>query len=261
MTPPAGAAALPAVEAEGVSVRYSEVTALSNVSLVVPGGAYVAIIGPNGAGKSTLLHVLLGLQRPTAGTVRLFGRAPQDLPGEDIGFLPQLKTLDRTFPAVALELVVTGLRRRWPVRITAEEKACAMAALQRTGAAHVADRPLSKLSGGELQRVYLARAIARRPRLMVLDEPAAGMDFAGEADLYHILGDYQEETGATVLMITHDWEGARYHASHVLLLSQRVVQFGAPGEVMQEENLLEVFRHAGHAKATQHRHHKPHAKG
>ncbi len=246
-----------AVETRGVTVRYGEFTALSDVSITVPEGAYVAIIGPNGAGKSTLLHVVLGLQQPTEGEVKLFGGAPAALPGEDIGFLPQLKTLDRTFPAVALELVVTGLRKRWPVRITAAERATAMAALKRTGAAHVAERPLAKLSGGELQRVYLARAIARRPRLMILDEPAAGMDFAGEADLYHILGDYQEETGATVLMITHDWEGARYHASHVLLLSQRVVQYGAPSEVMREENLLEVFRHAGHAKATKHRHAHP----
>lgn len=243
-----------AIETRGVTVKYGDFTALSDVSLCVPQGAYTAIIGPNGAGKSTLLNVILGLQAPTSGEVLLFGQPPAALPGEAIGFLPQLKTLDRSFPAVALELVVTGLRRRWPIRVTTAEKEAALAALKRTGAAHVADRPLSKLSGGELQRVYLARAIARRPRLMVLDEPAAGMDFAGEADLYHILGDYQVETGATVLMITHDWEGARYHASHVLLLSQRVVQFGPPEDVLHEANLLEVFRHAGHAKATHHHH-------
>ena len=246
-----------AVEINNVTVQFGDFTALSDISLAIPEGAYTAIIGPNGAGKSTLLNVILGLTEPTLGTVSLFGAVPADLPGADIGFLPQLKTLDRTFPAVALELVVTGLRRRWPVRVTRAERDLAMAALQRTGAAQVAHRPLAKLSGGELQRVYLARAIARRPRIMVLDEPAAGMDIAGEADLYHILGDYQVETGATVLMITHDWEGARYHASHVLLLSQRVVQFGPPEEVMREENLLEVFRHAGHAKATKHRHATP----
>ena len=243
-----------AVETRNVTVRYGEFLALNDVTLAIPERAYTAIIGPNGAGKSTLLNVVLGLQKPSAGEVLLFGETPLAIPGKSIGLLPQLKTMDRTFPAVALELVVTGLRLRWPVRITADEREQAMAALRRTGAEKVWNRPLSKLSGGELQRVYLARAIVRRPRIMVLDEPAAGMDFAGEADLYHILGDYQEESGATVLMITHDWEGARYHASHVLLLSQRVVQFGPPAEVMREENLLEVFRHAGHAKATSHRH-------
>lgn len=247
----------PAVEVRDVTVRFGDHVALDGVTLDIPERAYAAIIGPNGAGKSTLLSVILGLQRPGAGTVRLFGRPPEEVPGREIGFLPQLKTLDRSFPAVALELVVTGLRLRWPARISADEREKAMAALRRTGAEQVWNRPLSKLSGGELQRVYLARAIVRQPRIMVLDEPAAGMDVAGEADLYHILGDYQEESGATVLMITHDWEGARYHASHVLLLSQRVVHFGPPAEVMREENLLEVFRHAGHAKASRHRHAPP----
>jgi len=242
------------VELSDVSVRYPNFTAIESVTLSIPAGAYVAIIGPNGAGKTTLLNVILGLRRPTTGQVRLFGAPPEALPGAELGYLPQLKTLDRTFPAVAIELVATGLRRRWPWRVSAAEREIALAALRRTGAAHVAERPLARLSGGELQRVYLARCLVRRPRLMVLDEPSAGMDLAGEADLYHILGDYQAETGATVLMITHDWEGARLHASHVLLINQRLLGFGAPAEVAREENLLQVFRHAGHAKATQERH-------
>lgn len=231
---------------DGVSVRYGEVTALREVRFQAPEGAFVSIIGPNGAGKSTLLRVLLGLETPDTGTVAVFGKPPKALPAAELGFIPQIKTLDRGFPAKAIELVVSGLRQSWPWRIRKHERVAAMAALEQVGAAEVADRAVSVLSGGELQRVYLARCLVRRPRLIVLDEPAAGLDLAGEAALYHHLIDYQRQTGATIFMITHDWEGARCHASHVLLMHRGRAQFGAPGEMASEERLLSVFGHAGH---------------
>jgi zinc transport system ATP-binding protein len=233
-----------------LTVRFGDFTALEDVTFSLPEGAFLAIIGPNGAGKSTLLNVLLGLRPPTSGEVQVFETAPGALPGPQLGYIPQVKTLDRSFPGVALELVATGLHRTWPWRISVAQRAQALAALEQTGAANVADRPIAKLSGGELQRVYLARSLVRRPRLMVLDEPAAGMDVIGEADMYHRLGHYQEQTGATVVMITHDWEGARFHATHVLLLNRALIGFGPPAEVAREENLLRVFGHRGHVHAT-----------
>jgi len=239
-----------AIATEGLTVRFGDVTAVENVTVTVPQDAFIAIIGPNGAGKTTFLQTVLGLHKPTAGTVRLFGKKPWQVSFRDVGFVPQLKTLDRTFPSQAIELVVTGLRRRWPWRITDNEREQALHAMKRTGVDHLPERPLPKLSGGELQRAYLARALVRRPRLMVLDEPAAGMDMAGEAEMYHILHHYQEEADATVLMITHDWEGARYHATHLMLFEQGVVTFGAPDDVGAEERLLEVFGHKGHVAAT-----------
>jgi len=240
----------PAVEARHVHVRYGAVEALHDVDFTIPEGAFVSIIGPNGGGKTTLLSVLLGLARPTAGEARLLGEAPARLPAEMLGYIPQLKTLDRRFPALALELVATGLRRSWPWRIRRAERDVCLAAMARTRVEHLAMRPVSALSGGELQRLYLARCLVRRPRLLVLDEPAAGMDAAGEADLYHLLLDYQKETGATVMMITHDWEGARVHASHVVLLDRRLHAFGPPAEAAREERLLEVFRHVGHVEVS-----------
>ncbi|MBM3288874.1 MAG: metal ABC transporter ATP-binding protein [Candidatus Hydrogenedentes bacterium] len=241
---------VPAVEAERVSVRFGDHDALRGVSFAVPEGAFVALIGPNGAGKTTLLNVVLGLQRADRGTVRVFGHAPHALSADALGYIPQVKTLDRTFPGRALELVVTGIRRAWPWRVSAAERDAALAAMQRTGAARVADRAIAKLSGGELQRVYLARALVRSPKLLVLDEPGAGMDIAGEAEMHHILEDYRRARGATVLMITHDWEGARAHATHVLLMDRGLAAFGAPAEVAREERLLQVFGYAGHKAAT-----------
>jgi zinc transport system ATP-binding protein len=246
-----------AAEMNGVGVRYGAFDALSDVTFAAPVGAFVAIVGPNGAGKSTLINVLLGLQVPTTGTVHVLGGSPNDLPAEQLGYVPQLKTLDRTFPAVALELVVTGLRRSWPWRIRGDERAAALEAMKRTGVDHLADRPIAKLSGGETQRVYLARSLARKPKFIVLDEPAAGLDMGGEAEMYHVLIDYQRASGATVFMVTHDWEGARVHASHVLLLDRGVAGFGPPEEAANEEKLLQVFGFAGHT----HRTHKDHNHG
>lgn len=241
----------PAIEAERVSVRFGDVDALRAVSFAAPEGAFVALIGPNGAGKTTLLNVLLGLQPIDQGSVALFGRPTEALPAESLGYVPQVKTLDRTFPGRALELVATGIRRTWPWRISPVDRDRALAAMTGTGVARIADRPIAKLSGGELQRVYLARALVRRPRLLVLDEPGAGMDLAGEAEMYHILDHYRREHGATILMITHDWEGARTHATHVLLMDRGLAAFGAPAEVAREERLLQVFGYAGHKAASQ----------
>lgn len=239
-----------AVTVHDVSMIFSEYRALEEISVTIPCGAFVAVIGPNGGGKTTLLHVILGITKPTTGSVKLFGETPSALPSREVGYVPQRKTLETSFPATVLELVVTGLRGTWPWRVTTKERAAACEALERTGVGHVAMLPVGKLSGGQLQRVYLARALVRRPKLMILDEPAAGMDVVGEAAMYHLLADYQKETGATVLMITHDWEGARCHASDVLLLNRRVIGFGAPDVVAREENLLQAFGHAGHVKAT-----------
>ena len=238
----------PAVSMRGVSVRFGDFEAVRDVSFDAPEGAFVAIVGPNGAGKSTLLNVMLGLSEPTFGEVKVYGVAPSAFPAEKLGYVPQLKTLDRAFPAVALELVVSGIRRSWPWRVSATQRDVALDAMERTGTRHLADRSIAALSGGELQRVYLARSLVRKPTLIILDEPAAGMDMSGEAEMYHMLIDYQKQSNATVFMVTHDWEGARCHASHVLLIDRGVAGFGPPEEAANEERLLEVFGFAGHTR-------------
>lgn len=245
----------PAVEIERYSVRFGEFQALQEVSLQVPEGAFVAIVGPNGAGKSTLLKALLGLERgamrdgPTwvSGRIRVLGHPPRAAPPGWVGYVPQVKGFDRSFPALAIEVVVSGLRRHWPFRMGREERQQAAEALEKVGALHLASRSLGGLSGGELQRVYLARSLIRRPRLLLLDEPATGVDVIGEADLYRHLEAYQSEQGATILMITHDWEAAQHHASAVLVLNRRVVGYGPPEKVLCPECLSQAFGHVGHA--------------
>jgi zinc transport system ATP-binding protein len=235
-----------AVACSQLGVRFGDYQALENITLETPAGSFVTLIGPNGAGKSTLLKVLLGVVTPTTGAALLYGQPPQAVGPFEVGYVPQIKTLDRRFPALARELVATGLLARWPWRLRGELRAQCEAALERTGTHHLSGRAIGHLSGGELQRVYLARAMVRRPRLVLLDEPAAGMDVSGEADMYEILEQYQQETGATIIMITHDWEAAQYHASHVLLINRHLIGFGAPNHALRDENLRRAFGHLSH---------------
>lgn len=236
----------PALHVHRVTVRFGHVEALEDVGFDVPAGQTLAIVGPNGAGKSTLIKVALGLIKPQRGHAAIFGVDALEHP-ERIGYVPQLKTFDRSFPATALELVVSGLRRAWPAVVRARERAAAREVLDQVGAAHLLERPLAGLSGGELQRVYLARALSRRPDIVLLDEPATGVDFLAEHDLYDLLERYQEASGATVVMITHDLSAARYHSDLVLLLNRSVCAFGPPQEALTEERLKEAFGHFGHA--------------
>lgn len=246
MTPtPEDAAAL---HVHHVSVRFGDAVVLEDVTFDLPAGESLAIIGPNGAGKSTLVKVALGLTTPQRGHAAIFGDPAGDH-AELIGYVPQLKTFDRTFPATALELVVTGLRQRWPARVRPEEAERAQAALERVGAGGLTHRPLARLSGGELQRAYLARALVRRPALVLLDEPATGVDFLAEHDLHDLLEEYQADTGATIVMVTHDLSAARYHASRVLVLNRRVHGYGPPEVVMSEQCLEQAFGHRHHAHA------------
>jgi zinc transport system ATP-binding protein len=236
-----------AISTEGLTVCYGDHDALRDVSFQVEAGQFVAILGPNGSGKTTLLKVLLGLQAPAAGAVRVLGQSPRAVAAGSIGYVPQIKTFDRSFPAVAVELVLSALHQRWPFGVSDVEREQAIRALDQVGARHLADRALGELSGGELQRVYLARSIIQAPDLLLLDEPATGVDRAGAHDLYDLLDAYQERTNATVLMVTHDWNVAYHHASDVLLLDRAQVSYGPPKEALSEDHLREAFGHVGHA--------------
>jgi len=242
-------ASTPVVAASDLGVQFGDHAVLEGITFEAEAGDFVAVVGPNGAGKSTLIRAVLGLVTPDTGRVRIFGASPSEVDPGLVGYVPQVKGLDRTFPARALDLVLTSLHQRWPFRVRPEERDRARAALARVGAEHLADRALDGLSGGELQRVYLARSLARRPRLILLDEPATGIDVAGAADLYDVLEDDQATRDTTIVMVTHDWNAAYHHATHVLLVDGRQVGFGPPREVLTDACLREAFGHTGHAHA------------
>lgn len=232
-----------------LDVRLEGHSVLEGLSFEAGPGDFVAVVGPNGGGKTTLIRVLLGLLEPNDGWAHVFGRRPSAVEPALVGYVPQVKRLDQTFPARALDLVLTAVRQRWPFWPGRADRTRALQALRRVGAESLADRALDALSGGELQRVYLARTLVRTPHLILLDEPATGIDVAGAADLYDVLEADQAERDTTILMVTHDWNAAYHHATHVLLLDGRQVGFGRPETVLTDASLRDAFGHTGHAHA------------
>lgn len=228
------------IQVDKLTVQAAHRAILSNITFSLPTGAFLAVIGPNGGGKSTLVRTLLGLQRHQ-GRVRF---APARTA---IGYVPQIKTLDRSFPALTEELVATALKKRWPWRIDSDCRQIVEDALERVGAEHLMGQPIRNLSGGELQRVYLARAMISTPPFLFLDEPAAGVDVAGAADMLDCVEHFRKDHGATVVMVTHDWDVAVHHASHAMVLNQEVISFGLASEAINEEAIRTAFGHVGHA--------------
>ena len=235
------------IDINNLSVKFGTHTALCKICLRVNNGSFVSIVGPNGGGKSTLLKAMLGLIQPTDGTIKIFGVNPTEVKSNLIGYVPQIKTLDRSFPALPIELVATGIQAKWAGFSKKPVQLAAMEALDSVGALHLAKRPLRLLSGGELQRVYLARSIVRKPKLLLLDEPATGIDFTGEKDINNLIEKYCSENDASVIMVTHDWEVAYHHADFVLMLNCSQVCYEIPEIAFSETPLRKTFGHIGHA--------------
>lgn len=184
-----------------VSFSYPHLTVLEDVSFHVHKGEFIALVGPNGSGKTTLLKLILGLEQPKSGTIELLGQNPSKARVQ-IGYVPQHASYDPSFPISVLEVVKMGMveaRGRQPKE---RLKEMALEALQQVELASLADRPYSDLSGGQRRRVLVARALASKPGLLILDEPVANMDKESEVRLYATLGKLKGNT--TILIVTHD---------------------------------------------------------
>jgi len=235
-----------AIEVNNLSVTLGEYRALDGISLKIEPCSFVTILGPNGSGKTTFIKALLGLISDYTGEILIFGKHIRNIHPEKIGYVPQLKTIDRSFPAVTCDLVASGMKRSWPGKLSKKIHRDVDEALQLVGTGHLCHEPLKQLSGGELQRVYLARAMVRKPELLLLDEPATGIDAVGEDDMYQILEDYQAGSGATIVMVTHDLMTARHHSTHTLLINRKLISFGPPSESLSGDNLKQAYGHLGH---------------
>ncbi|PIQ63304.1 MAG: ABC transporter ATP-binding protein [Bacteroidetes bacterium CG12_big_fil_rev_8_21_14_0_65_60_17] len=224
-----------------MSVTLGRRCVLRDVSLHAGPGDFAAVMGPNGGGKSTLIRAILGLIPISSGTVRV-------TPGVSrIGYIPQTKTLDRTFPATPVDLVASGLQGRWPWLLSRQDRKPVLEALSIVGANHLAGSRLADLSGGELQRVYLARALVSDPPLVILDEPEAGVDQTGTTDLYDVLDSCRKSRNMAIVMVTHDWDVAYHHATKILLINGHTIASGVPSEALTDQAVREAFGHVGHS--------------
>ncbi len=228
------------VSLSDIQVCRSGQTILDAVSLEVRSGEIVTLIGPNGAGKTTLVRVVLGLLAPQAG--QLWRRA-----GLRIGYMPQKLQLDSSMP-----LSVERFLRLVP----GVGRPALLDALEQTGAGAIGERPLQNVSGGELQRVLLARALLRRPELLVLDEPVQGVDFNGQAELYQLITRIRDRYGCGVLMVSHDLHLVMGTTDQVVCLNHHICCSGHPEKVSNDPAFIRLFGwKTAHSHAVYHHHH------
>jgi ABC-type Mn2+/Zn2+ transport system ATPase subunit len=225
--------------AEHVTVEFGDKRVLDDVTFWIPKGEFLCLCGPNGAGKSTLLKTILGSVKPTAGTIEILGK-PAETARRQVGYVPQRKTFDHDFPATAMELIVANLRGTWPVRVRPAERERAMAALARAGGEKLADKTLSDLSGGETQRVFLARALVNEPALIILDEPTAGVDVRGRQEFLELLAEISASDELAAILVTHNPAAIARCAERVLYLEGRVVAWGLPSELLGQSALSAI---------------------
>ncbi|MBM3664161.1 MAG: anchored repeat-type ABC transporter ATP-binding subunit [Actinobacteria bacterium] len=202
---------------------------LDGVHLAITEGAFVGLVGPNGAGKTTLLRSVLGVVRPTSGRV-VVGSVSTPDPG--IAFVPQRHSFAWDYPISVERAVLTGRTSRasWWRRSDVDDWSAVVEALEEVDLIDLAARPVGELSGGQQQRVLVARALARRPNVLLLDEPFAGLDLPSQDDVEQVLLRLAAE-GVTVFMATHDLVGAVRSCEQVVLLNQRVIASGTPAEL------------------------------
>ena len=230
------------LRANNISLNDKQQTLLKNVSLSVSQGEIVTIIGPNGAGKTSLLNVLLGLRKPSTGHVQ----RSHDL---IIGYMPQRLQLNPQLP-LSVERFLSLVDK------------CALSiddALQRTGVLDRKQSSMHSLSGGEIQRVLLARALLRKPQLLVLDEPVQGVDIVGQSQLYGLIRELRDELACGVLMVSHDLHIVMAATDHVICLNQHVCCHGHPENVSTHPAYLEMFGHNTNANVAIYTHQHDHA--
>lgn len=223
--PGRGCDMIPLIFAENLSVRHGEAVVLAGVDFTLAPGEIVTVVGPNGSGKSTLIRALIGLEPAATGRVV---RAP----GLRIGYVPQKLHIDAGLPMTVRRFL--SLPRRVP-------DAAATAALARVGVPGLGPRPLARLSGGQFQRVLLARALLSAPQVLILDEPTQGLDQPGTAAFYRLIEEVRAETGAAVLMVSHDLHVVMAASDRVVCLNGHVCCAGTPKVVSAAPEYRALF--------------------
>ncbi|MFN0249054.1 MAG: metal ABC transporter ATP-binding protein [Kofleriaceae bacterium] len=225
------------LEVEHVTIELHGRTIIDDVSFWIPKGEFVCLCGPNGAGKSTLLKAILGLLPTSAGKIAIHGESVEEAHGR-LGYVPQRKGFDRDFPARAVDLIVAALRGKWPVRIREDEREKAKAVLDKIGGRRLLDKPLASLSGGETQRVFLARALITDPLLIILDEPTAGVDARGRAELLELMSSISRSDELAAILVTHNLAAVAQTAERIVYIEAgRLLCWGLPNELLGQTSL------------------------
>ena len=230
------------IRAENLTIRYGSATVLHDVTLTIEDGEIVTVIGPNGSGKTTLMRALIGAVDPAKGSVAL-------QKGTTIGYVPQKLNIDQTMPLNVARFLNMPRGR---------SEDATTKALARVGLKGVETRQITDLSGGQLQRVLLARALMREPQILILDEPTAGLDQPGIAAFYELIVSVREELGCGVLMVSHDLHVVMSASDRVICLNGHVCCHGTPEAVSETQEYRELFGLGTHGALAVYRHEHDH---
>lgn len=234
-----------AIRFESVDFCYENSIALKGLSFCIEEGDYVALVGPNGGGKSTLVRLALGLLQPSRGMVFLFGQPQEKFSNRSrIAYVPQNSFAGvRDFPATVREVVSLGVvaGKSFFKKETQEDRAAIESAMAQVGISHLADRLIGQLSGGERQKVFIARALAARPRLLILDEPIVGVDAPSQDSFYALLRRLNGEEGIAIVLVSHDISVVSGQVKKILAVNQELKFFGQPHCILDHSALGNVF--------------------
>ena len=232
---------LDAIDVMDLTVAYRDKPVLWDVDMNVPEGVLMAVVGPNGAGKTTLLKSILGLLKPAAGNVMIYGK-PYSEQRRLVGYVPQRGSVDWDFPTDVLDVVMMGRYRSlgWIRRPGHKEREQAMAALDKVGMIEYANRQISQLSGGQQQRVFLARALVQEAQVYFMDEPFQGVDATTERAIVSLLQELRR-MGKTVVVVHHDLQTVPEYFDWVMLLNVQRIASGPVEDVFNEENLRQTY--------------------
>jgi iron complex transport system ATP-binding protein len=235
------------IETENLNAGYGTRPVIQGISFGIPRGEVAGIIGPNGAGKTTLFRLIGGTMRPWSGEVRYQGQDVSEMNSRErarrIAVLPQ--GLPMTFPFTVGDFVMMGrLPHKGRLQPMSEaDRKIAEATMKMTEVDSLAGRSITELSGGELQRVFLAQALAQEPELLLLDEPTSHLDIAHQVEIMDLIRRLNREKGLTILMVQHDLNLAGMYCDRLLLIGEgRIRANGAPGEVLTYQNIEAVYK-------------------
>ena len=235
------------VEINNLTVKYPDVKALDNVSFVVNEGDFLGIIGPNGAGKSTLFDCMLGLNSKYEGTIKFFGEDIRNSKNylKGIGYVPQKPIFEKNFPVTVNDVVRMGLRNE-----SDNEKIDEI--LQQLWIHELSNRRIGELSGGQLQRVFIAKALVNNPKVLILDEPVTGIDQQSIELFYSILRELNSKQKITIIWSSHDLDAVNKLANHVACLNRTLFFHGVSEKFFSDDKLVKQY---SEASMQEHMHH------
>ena len=230
-----------AVAIDDLTVAYNYKPVLWDIDLTIPKGVLMAIVGPNGAGKSTLIKAILGIIKPIAGSVTIFGK-PYKKQRQLVAYVPQKGSVDWDFPTTALDVVMMGTYGGlgWIKRPGKSEKKAALEALEKVGMLPFKSRQISQLSGGQQQRIFLARALVQNAEIYFMDEPFQGVDATTEKAIINILK-LLRKAGKTVIVVHHDLQTVPEYFDWVTFLNVKKIATGPVKDIFNNDNLIKTY--------------------